>query len=822
MHPNPRILIVDDEPFNVDYLEQELEELDLDTLSAFNGVEALEQIEAHKPDLVLLDIMMPVMDGFEVLERLKNSPYSNIPVIVISAMSDIDSVAKGITLGAEDYLPKPFDPVLLEARIQASLEKKRLRDKELDYLEQVERLTQAALAIENNNFAPESLDHVAERQDALGRLARIFQSMAKEIYERERRLLHRLERIQTDAKESQQAAKETPGVYIPADRKYALVQGIDLPESTSGAALFVDISGFTRLTEALAKEMGLQRGAEELMRHLNQTYEMLVGHVHEFGGSILNFTGDAISCWFDESLPQGAHSASWRATSAAWAMQHSIRKIDTIVTPSGTPFPLAIKCAVVKGNTKRFLVGNPSVQSIEVMAGDALHTLALGEFLAAPNETLVHVSACEELQDSLLVSEWRQPDNSEHQFAVLSDLKSSAPPAPWPPIPEGALTPEQLKPWLLDPVYHRVHTGQSNDLSELRTVTALFLKFSGIDYENDPQASTKLSQFISWVQDVVLAYDGYVLQFSTGDKGSYLYATFGAPVACEDDAVLAVSAAQSLRVLPAHLSFVTSLQMGLARGLMRTGPYGSPQRRTYGAVGDKTNLAARIMMLAQNSILCDPAVYQATKENYAYESLPPIQVKGKKEPVSLFRPSGSTVPMIQSFIDKLPPGPHLTLKVASLVGQVFDLETLVAIYPVEAEQENLAGYVQELMQAGLIQFMPSKSGQIYTFPMPVVRNTAYELMLFAQRRQLHAALAIWLESKHGENLTPHYPSLIYHWEQAEETEKVLHFLELAGQAAHEEGEHALALEYLEKAKHLNKRSSLLSAEYKIPVIKPEA
>jgi adenylate cyclase len=131
MTDKPRILIVDDEPFNVDYLEQELEELNYETIAATNGQEALEKIQAEQPDLVLLDIMMPVMDGFAVLERVKANPrLRDIPIIVISAMSDLESVVKGIKSGAEDYLPKPFEPTLLQARITACLEKKFLRDQQ--------------------------------------------------------------------------------------------------------------------------------------------------------------------------------------------------------------------------------------------------------------------------------------------------------------------------------------------------------------------------------------------------------------------------------------------------------------------------------------------------------------------------------------------------------------------------------------------------------------------------------------------------------------------------------------------------------------------
>jgi serine phosphatase RsbU (regulator of sigma subunit) len=131
MHQPPKILIVDDTPLNVDLLEQALDELGYQTVTAFDGQAALEQIVATQPDLVLLDIMMPVMDGFEVLMRVKADPATHdLPVIVISALSDMSSIVRGIEMGADDFLPKPFEPAILRARLQNSLDKKRWRDAE--------------------------------------------------------------------------------------------------------------------------------------------------------------------------------------------------------------------------------------------------------------------------------------------------------------------------------------------------------------------------------------------------------------------------------------------------------------------------------------------------------------------------------------------------------------------------------------------------------------------------------------------------------------------------------------------------------------------
>jgi sigma-B regulation protein RsbU (phosphoserine phosphatase) len=136
----PTVLVVDDEALNVDYLFQELEEFGVNTISAENGIEALGQVSKHFPDLVLLDIMMPKMDGFAVLAKMKSdAAMRDIPVIIISANSDMQQVLKGIAMGAEDYLPKPFDPPLLRARVTASLEKKRLRNLEKLYLKSLER-----------------------------------------------------------------------------------------------------------------------------------------------------------------------------------------------------------------------------------------------------------------------------------------------------------------------------------------------------------------------------------------------------------------------------------------------------------------------------------------------------------------------------------------------------------------------------------------------------------------------------------------------------------------------------------------------------------
>jgi len=126
----PALLVVDDNDDNRYTLTRRLVREGYTNLTtAANGREALDLLQAKPFDLILLDIMMPGTNGYQVLEHMKADPaLREIPVIMISALSELDSVIRCIELGAEDYLPKPFNPTLLRARIGASLEKKQLRD----------------------------------------------------------------------------------------------------------------------------------------------------------------------------------------------------------------------------------------------------------------------------------------------------------------------------------------------------------------------------------------------------------------------------------------------------------------------------------------------------------------------------------------------------------------------------------------------------------------------------------------------------------------------------------------------------------------------
>ncbi len=139
---NYTILIVDDSITNRKFLARQVAAQNYQVATAANGKQAIQMIETGSYDLILLDIIMPEMDGYEVLKWIRDSPWQHIPTIMISALDQIDSVVKCIEMGAADYLAKPFNTTLLKARLGACLEQKRLRDQESLYIRQLAQANQ--------------------------------------------------------------------------------------------------------------------------------------------------------------------------------------------------------------------------------------------------------------------------------------------------------------------------------------------------------------------------------------------------------------------------------------------------------------------------------------------------------------------------------------------------------------------------------------------------------------------------------------------------------------------------------------------------------
>ena len=244
------------------------------------------------------------------------------------------------------------------------------------------------------------------------------------------------------------------------DRRQALAKGLSLPDRADGAALFADISGFTVLTEALARDLGPQRGAEELTIHLSNVYDALICELDRYGGSVIGFAGDAITCWLDGD-------DGLRATACALDMHRVMERFSAVTIPSGGVVSLGMKVAVAMGSARRFLIGDPQVQVRDVLAGSILDRLASAEHEARRGETLLDPITAEHLASQVQIREWRTSAEGE-RFGVAGRLLAPARPVPWNAAAAGNLDDQTVRPFLLPPVYERLRSGQGDFLAELR------------------------------------------------------------------------------------------------------------------------------------------------------------------------------------------------------------------------------------------------------------------------------------------------------------------------------------------------------------------
>jgi class 3 adenylate cyclase/tetratricopeptide (TPR) repeat protein len=428
--------------------------------------------------------------------------------------------------------------------------------------------------------------------------------------------------------------KESRNAYVPQDRLLALVDGEELPLQAKGSVLFADISGFTPLTEAYEAHLGSRKGGEQLTRVLNEVYAMLIGEVDRMRGSVIGFAGDAITCWFDED---NGH----RAVDAALAMQAGMDKFKAIPSPAGGTIALGLKAAVTCGTVQRFIVGDEDIQRVDVLAGDPVYRVAAAEGAAERGEVVIDEPTRRALGQAVTVGEEKKEADGSNIGWVVTAASPATGVQPWPDLLSLEIDREVVDPWMIASIRERMAAGLGEFFTELRPATTLFLKFDGIDFDGDPEATRKLDAFFSTVQHIVADYEGVVHQLTVGDKGSFLYAAFGAPISHEDDTQRAMSAALRLSKLTTSFKFISTIQIGIGRGTTRTGAYGGPSRRTYGVLGDQVNLAARLMGKAKpGQILVSDEAAREGKSGYNLQSLDPVMVKGKSKPIALYSLEG--------------------------------------------------------------------------------------------------------------------------------------------------------------------------------------
>jgi adenylate cyclase len=280
MRNPPRILVVDDVPDNLDILRMRLESQGYEVVTAGNGVEALEKVRELQPDLVLLDIMMPRMDGIQAVKRLKaDSSLPFIPVILVTARADAKDVIAGLESGGDDYLTKPVDHAALLARVRSMLRIKALHD---TVQAQAQRLEEQATELAAWNKTLE--ERVAAQLGQIERISRLKQFLAPQI--------------------ADMVISSSGEAVLDIHRRDIVV-------------LFCDMRGFTGFSETAEPE--------DVIVVLREYHDALGPLIQESEGTLSRFTGDGLMVIFND--PLSCSDPARRAVRLAVAMRDAVASL---------------------------------------------------------------------------------------------------------------------------------------------------------------------------------------------------------------------------------------------------------------------------------------------------------------------------------------------------------------------------------------------------------------------------------------------------------------------------------------------------------------
>ncbi|TIW74207.1 MAG: response regulator [Mesorhizobium sp.] len=278
MHDPPRILAVDDTPENLEILRMRLEANGYEVATAADGEEGLAKARELTPDLILLDIMMPKLDGISVVRMLKHDQsLRSIPVVLVTAKADTRDVVEGLDAGGDDYLTKPFEHRALLARVRSMLRQKALHD---IVASQAKRLEHQAAQLSDWNRSLEQT--VAEQVTELERMARLRRFLPEQVAD----------------------------LIVAAGNGDALLQS----HRREVTVVFCDLRGFTAFAETAEPE--------EVMTVLAEYHSCLGEQIVRHEGTLERFVGDGIVVVFNDPLPFPDHSE--RAVSMAAAMRDAI------------------------------------------------------------------------------------------------------------------------------------------------------------------------------------------------------------------------------------------------------------------------------------------------------------------------------------------------------------------------------------------------------------------------------------------------------------------------------------------------------------------
>lgn len=309
------LLVVDDDAVIRSILSKSLEQNGHRVTTVSDGREALELLRKESFDVVLLDVLMPEMDGYETLEQIKaDSKLRHLPVIMITAVDDVDSAVRCIELGADDYLSKPFDPVLLGARINAGLTKKRLYDLERQHVEEVDQLNRRLEA------------RVEEQMAELVRTGELKRFIPQQV----------AESLMTGSLEPQEGTER---------RKLTL--------------LFADMVGFTDLSDTLEPE--------ELSEVLNEWLREMTAVAVAHGGTLDNYIGDGLMVIFGAPVRSEEQEQAWAAAQVAFEMRSRALELAETIRGRGIPADLNIRVGINTGDCTVGIFGSDVMRAYKAV-----------------------------------------------------------------------------------------------------------------------------------------------------------------------------------------------------------------------------------------------------------------------------------------------------------------------------------------------------------------------------------------------------------------------------------------------------------------------
>ena len=342
--PN-KILIVDDEPFNLDLLEQELDEQNYTIERANDGAEALDKVPVFQPDLILLDYMMPKMNGLEVLRRLREDAlYKRIPVILLTAKATQEDKVRGLDAGADDYVIKPFDSFELLARVRAMMRIKQMHDT-LD---------------EWNRSLSEKVKHQVDELQRVNRLKRYLSPQIAETI-----------------------LGEDENLFKSHRREITVV--------------FLDLRGFTSFSDSAEPE--------EVMEVLRGYHAAMGKLIFDFDGTLERFAGDGIMIFFNDPIPCADHTE--KAVRMALDMQSKVEDLRAEWLKRGYELDLGIGMAAgyatlgnigFEGRMDYGAIGNVTNLAARLCSEAKARQILTNQRTLSKIENLVEYEPLEELQ----------------------------------------------------------------------------------------------------------------------------------------------------------------------------------------------------------------------------------------------------------------------------------------------------------------------------------------------------------------------------------------------------------------------------------------